>query len=445
METNQQLAIIKQQAAEVTKSSATIKTSIMDAIRDNSKSLEACVSFGEGLLAETANGMTDDLDTRIASYIKKGKATSKAMAERRKVVTQVFDMVKTGFTQMEKMLDAKSTDSIIYQLQKKRDDYAVWKLDQQRKAEAERQRLARIEAEKNRLSEEVKRICDDILNEQIHVAVSSIDSAFSLLTIDNASTVEKSIKSQPTELKIGAYLAKRKPSYSNELSDDDAKAVMNKAYSEVHAELEKQYTETVTKAIQEKVDLIPSKVKELIEQKHLEEERRRKEEEARKAAEEAKKIADEKARKEAEEKARIAAEEAKKAEEARKAHEEEVRKAEEAAAAERQKQLDEQRKANEQKRELEASKAKANDLFNLSTSEDTSVKAKVTRHIEVKNSDGFMEIIQFWWVHEGAKMSTEDLAKKLGFMVKAAEKVANKTGETIVSDNIAYVEDVKAK
>ena len=111
-----QLQTIVKQSAEVTKNVASIKTDITNAIQENNTSLQNCIKAGEGLLAQSGE-MTDELDAQIASFIKKASATKKAMTDRRKGVTQVFDMVKTGFTKMENLLDPKSEESVVYKLQ----------------------------------------------------------------------------------------------------------------------------------------------------------------------------------------------------------------------------------------------------------------------------------------------------------------------------------------
>jgi hypothetical protein len=50
-----------------------------------------------------------------------------------------------------------------------------------------------------------------------------------------------------------------------------------------------------------------------------------------------------------------------------------------------------------------------------------------------------------WWTYEGVKLSVDELGKKLGFMVKACEKLKNKDDVSIVDENVRYVEDVVAK
>ena len=75
----------------------------------------------------------------------------------------------------------------------------------------------------------------------------------------------------------------------------------------------------------------------------------------------------------------------------------------------------------------------------------TPVNAKVTKKIEVLDTQGYLTIIQLWWAAEGCIMSKADLAKKLKFAVTCAEKEANKNDNIIRSPYVKYVDDVKAK
>lgn len=425
-----QLQVIMKQSAEVTKNVASIKTDITNAIQENNTSLQNCIKAGEGLLAQSES-MTDELDSQIASFIKKASATKKAMTERRKGVTQVFDLVKTGFTKMENLLDSKSEDSIVYKLQKKRDEYAAYKLELQRKAEEERKRLARIEAAKTQLHDDVISICNQIVNEKTSEALDKLTSSFKLLTLDNIEAVKKSIFDVPTEIVIGTYLKDRKPSYSSEIPEEDARKIMNGAYKEVADSLAKSYGDSVTSARQDILDTFDSKIAELQEQKRLEDERK----EAERKAKEAKDAA-EKAEAEARAKA---------AEEEKKRKEAELKAAEDAAEKERQaKALEEQKKREEEER-LRKAQSQTQSLFDQTPTVSAPVKAKVSHHIEIDDPKGYIAIIQMWWAHEGSNMSLEDLAKKLGFMVKACEKLKNKEDVSVTDPNVHYVEDVVAK
>lgn len=453
-----QLTIITKQAADVTLKASSIKTDITTAITENNKSLQACIEAGESLLLQSEN-MTDELDAQIAAYIKKAATTKKTMEERRKGVTQVFDLIRSGFTRMEAFLDAKSEDSIINKLQKKRNDYAAYKLELQRKAEEERQRLARIEAAKTQLHNDVIAICNQIVTEKTQEAFNALSEKYRLMTLDNAEKVKKEITDFPTEIKIAEYLAARKPSVPQEVDPEEARQIMNAAYREVNTQLTQSYAESVASDKQSLLDIFDSKIAELQEQRRLEEERKRKEEEARKAEEERKRkeaelqaARDEEERKKreaelkaAEEERKRKEEEARKAEEERKQKEAELKAAEEAAERERQAKLDEDRKRLEEEERIRRASAQTQTLFDQAPTIEAPVKAKVTHHIEVDSQSGFTAIIQMWWTHEGSKLSIEELNKKLGFMVKACEKLKNKEDITVVDEHVRYVEDVTAK
>ena len=145
MADNTELALVESQTNNITREIATLKYDTELAVQENRKSYEACVKAGESLLSDIeVSGMNDSLDSQAADFIKKAKLTEKAMNEKRKGVTQVFDLVRKGFTAMENLISVKNENSVVARIQKKRDEYAAYKLEQQRKAEAERQRQERI-------------------------------------------------------------------------------------------------------------------------------------------------------------------------------------------------------------------------------------------------------------------------------------------------------------
>ena len=425
-----QIQVITKQAAEVTKNVSTIRGNIVNAINENNNSLQNCIAAGEDLLAQSET-MTDELDAQIASFIKKASATKKAMNERRKGVTQVFDLVKSGFTKMEGFLDSKSEESIVYKLQKKRDEYAAHKIELQRKEEEERKRKARIEAEKIQLHDDVISICNQIVNEKTSEALDRLSEKFRLMTLDNAEVVKKEIFEFSTEIKLGTYLAERKPSVPQELDPEEARKIMNAAYHEVNNQLTNSYADSVSSAKQDILDTFDSKIAELQEQKRLEEERK----EAERKAKEAKDAAEKKAAEEA----------AKKAEEEKKKREEELKAAEKAAEEDRQKKAEEEKKKREEEEKLRKANAQTQNLFDQTPSVAAPVKAKVSHHIEIDAPEGFLAIIQMWWAHEGSTLTVEELQKKLGFMVKTCEKLKNKDDVSVIDQNVRYVEDIVAK
>ncbi|MQM89509.1 hypothetical protein [Segatella copri] len=461
MAENTELQLVQQQANNITRQIATLKSDTENAVQANRKSYEACVQAGESLLSDiSASGMNDALDEKAAEFIKKAKLTEKAMTEKRKGVTQVFDIVRKGFTMMESLISAKNTDSVVYKIQEKRNEYAAYKLEQQRKAEQERLRQERIKEAKIKLKTDTIDTLNNLLTEHSSAAINSLNNTFSLLTLDNKDEVKKRITECSDVLDLGHLFVNNKPSYSSEIEENDAKDIMNGAYKEISASLLASYKQTVTATRDELLMKFDSKIAELLEIKKAEEERKRKEEEARKAAEEERKkqeeiqrIKDEEERKRKEAELKAAEEERKRkeaeaaaAEAERKAKEEAIRKADEAAKEEQQRKLAAEQEKRDAENAAQHATAQAQSLFAQTSVGNTSKqKIKVTKRLVVTDKNAWLDIIQQWWTIEGSFMSPDKLASKLEFMRKACEKHANNEEEYIVSPYIKYEDEVTAK
>ena len=461
MAENTELQLVQQQANNITRQIATLKSDTENAVQANRKSYEACVQAGESLLSDiSASGMNDALDEKAAEFIKKAKLTEKAMTEKRKGVTQVFDIVRKGFTMMESLISAKNTDSVVYKIQEKRNEYAAYKLEQQKKAEQERLRQERIKEAKIKLKTDTIDTLNNLLTEHSSAAINSLNNTFSLLTLDNKDEVKKRITECSDVLDLGHLFVNNKPSYSSEIEENDAKDIMNGAYKEISASLLASYKQTVTTTRDELLMKFDSKIAELLEIKKVEEERKRKEEEARKAAEEERKkqeeiqrIKDEEERKRKEAELKAAEEERKRkeaeaaaAEAERKAKEEAIRKADEAAKEEQQRKLAAEQEKRDAENAAQHATAQAQSLFAQTSVDNTSKqKIKVTKRLIVTDKNAWLDIIQQWWTIEGSSMSPDKLASKLEFMRKACEKHANNEEEYIVSPYIKYEDEVTAK
>lgn len=461
MAENTELQLVQQQANNITRQIATLKSDTENAVQANRKSYEACVQAGESLLSDiSASGMNDALDEKAAEFIKKAKLTEKAMTEKRKGVTQVFDIVRKGFTMMESLISAKNTDSVVYKIQEKRNEYAAYKLEQQRKAEQERLRQERIKEAKIKLKTDTIDTLNNLLTEHSSAAINSLNNTFSLLTLDNKDEVKKRITEYSDVLDLGHLFVNNKPSYSSEIEENDAKDIMNGAYKEVSASLLASFKQTVNSTRDELLMKFDSKIAELLEIKKAEEERKRKEEEARKAAEEERekqeeiqRIKDEEERKRKEAELKAAEEERKRkeaeaaaAEAERKAKEEAIRKADEAAKEEQQRKLAAEQEKRDAENAAQHATAQAQSLFAQTSVDNTSKqKIKVTKRLIVTDKNAWLDIIQQWWTIEGSSMSPDKLASKLEFMRKACEKHANNEEEYIVSPYIKYEDEVTAK
>ena len=484
-----ELQLVQQQTNNVTRQIATLKSDTENAVQANKKSYEACVQAGQSLLNDIeASGMNDALDEQAAEYVKRAKLTEKSMTENRKGITQVFDIVRKGFTMMENLISIKNTDSVVYKIQEKRNEYAACKLEQKRKAEQERLRQERIKEAKIKLKTDTIDVLNNLLTESSSSAINSLNDTFTLLTLDNKDEVKKRITEFSDILDLGHLFVANKPSCSSEVDENDAKDIMNGAYKEVSASLLASYKQTVNTTRDELLMKFDSKIAELLEIKEAEEERKRKEEEARKAEEERKRkeeearkaaeeerkkqeeiqrVKDEEERKrkeaelkaaEAERKAKEAelkaAEEERKRKEAeaaaaeaeRKAKEEAIRKADEAAKEEQQRKLAAEQEKRDAENAAQHATAQAQSLFaQTSVGETGKQKIKVTKRLVVTDKNAWLDIIQQWWTVEGSKMAPDKLASRLEFMRKACEKHANSEEEYIVSPYIKYEDEVTAK
>ena len=474
MAENTELQLVQQQANNITRQIATLKSDTENAVQANKKSYEACIHAGESLLSDiSASGMNDALDEKAAEFIKKAKLTEKAMTEKRKGVTQVFDIVRKGFTMMENLISAKNTDSVVYKIQEKRNEYAAYKLEQQKKAELERLCQERIKEAKIKLKTDTIDTLNNLLTEHSSTAINSLNSTFTLLTLDNKDEVKKRIEEFSDVLDLGHLFVNKKPSYSSAIEEDDAKEIMNGAYKEVSASLLSSYKQTVNATRDELLMKFDSKISELFEIKKAEEERKRKEEEARKAEEERKRK-EEEARKAAEEERKKqeeiqrikdeeerkrkeaelkAAEEERKRKEAeaaaleaeRMAKEEAVRKADEAAKEEQQRRLAAEQEKRDAENAAQHATAQAQSLFAQTSVSTNKQKVKVTKRLIVTDKNAWLDIIQQWWTIEGSQMAPDKLASKLEFMRKACEKHANSEEVYIVSPYIKYEDEITAK
>ena len=375
-----------------------IKTLTVNAITENQSSVEKALIFGENLYKEVSNGMDEDKDAKIKKYIGNVNATIKAMNERRRPATQLFDRIKKGFTTLENALSVKDETTVVYKLQKIRDDYAAEKI---RKAEEERKRIAREQLFLSTIENyksEYKNAITDAGSRAIEATIAHINSVFSSITLDNIVEKENELRlCYGLSFDTKSILPPERPAILDELTIRKAASL---ASDESLDSIKQQFQSEIKDLLDDLLLKIPSKKQEL-------------EKIAKQSEEEAKKAKEELARRDAEEAARKELE----------------RKAEE----DKKKQAD----------ALAANKAEISSLFDAASTAPATT-AKITKKIEVLDAKGFLNIIQLWWMGEGANMTIEELSKKLKFAVTYAEKQANKDN-LIESPYINYVDDVKAK
>ena len=360
---------------------------------DNRTSHDRCLAACQQLLATIQqNGMTDELDQQAASYIDKSRRTFKVMNERRSPVTKLFDEVRTAFTSLENDIDPTRRDTVPYQLQQLRNQYAAKKhaeqLERQRK-EAERQRK---EAELNKYKSDVE--ADLRAKCSVHL-MSYLESLINLdaaITLDNFKESEEKIKNTDTNLSTSFIDSLHSTiSLPFSLTSQEAASIEATIKENIISRFKDHYTSNVIAKRDYIIDRLPSKHHEL-------------ETLANANKEEAERIKTEKAERERKE-------------------------------AEALKQA-----------ELKKQQQSMQDLFaGQATVEGYAPKSKVTKKIHLLNSEGILPILSMWFTKEGATLSPEELAKKFKFAITYCEKLANKEGVTLDDENIEYIDEVKAK
>ena len=88
-------------------------------------------------------------------------------------------------------------------------------------------------------------------------------------------------------------------------------------------------------------------------------------------------------------------------------------------------------------------------LFGMARLQKTGYQPKtaVRKRIVALAPEAFLQIVGFWWSHEGQNLSVEELGKIFKKMVTFCDKAANdKDNPVFLEDaNIAYQDEVKAK
>ena len=98
------------------------------AFKENSVSHDRCLQFGQELLNRVnTEGMSDELDQEIATFIERAKKTLKKMNGKRSAVTQLFDNIRSVYTKLENEVDPAKKGTVAAQLQEHRNKYAAKK------------------------------------------------------------------------------------------------------------------------------------------------------------------------------------------------------------------------------------------------------------------------------------------------------------------------------
>lgn len=404
MAENTQL-VIRQSDIEV------IGQSLPTAYDESVKSHNRCIAAGQQYLAILAKeGMTDELDQKIAAYIKASSATVKKINDLRSPATKLFDQFKKVFTTMEGDIDPGKSGSIPYQLQQARNQYAAKKREEEERRRAEELRRQQYEQAKAKYRGDVEEEYLRLFDNHNTTVINELTSNFMRVSLEN---YEKAL----------AYFK----GFKSVLAEDWDKDIRSTVLSPInipHEELDAiraevrthlmdsrfrdQFTYTVGDTVDDILSKLPSKKKEL------------------------EKIAAE---------AASAAEAEKKAEALRQKEMEEARRKE----AERRAAQESEQRA----RESEKAIAEAGSLFDNAAAVGAPVyvpKTSVKKKINLLDKEGIGPIIGLWLADVGPSLSIEEICKEFKKQITYAEKKANSANPSYIeSEFVEYVDDVKAK
>lgn len=407
-----------------------------EALLLNQDTVNKAVTVCENLLKEIEEkGMTDELDAYCNKVQLRLKEVLSEVTDRRKPLTQTFDLVKKTFTELEAKIDPAKPDSVYTKIQAHRNALATKKAKERAEAEERQRRKLAEDQERDRLSTEAELQIRNGFIADLTEAKGLLQETFNALTLENFEELSDKVYNWTT-----IYLASEYDSIDVKLrklylTEPELEEIIEKARAGKFEAYSAEYAAAIAKEKQLMIDQLPGK------KAYLEAEARAKkelEEKRRKAQEEQ----DEAARIKAEEDARKAEAEAKRLEEEKLRREEEKRIAD----------------AEEARRLEEEAKKKAEADHAIKTSQtlfDNELELKVNApepavvesyEIEVKSAAGYLQIVSYYFTHKGSKEGVEDLEKRtLGQMKKFAETNFKKDGPKIDSPLIEYKPVYKVK
>lgn len=382
---------------------ATIVKAGPQSYQTNALSCQRCAEAGQQLLDEIErNGMSDELDKRLAAYIEKTRKTVKAMNERRSPVTKLFDQVRSEFTILENTIDPTKKDTVPFRIAQYRNAYAA-----QKREEEERRRQAELAAQEAIKAKESYRAAVEedyrrVFNTLVTTSINELTKLNTDVTLDNYTAIFDTVTGYQSKLPAEwCPLSGVRLPYN--ISLEEGKAIRKEVFGKLLPSFEEQFVFEVDEYRREILDKLPSKKIEL-------------ERMAEADAAEAARLKAEMAQREAEEAAR---------------KEQERQKAEAEA---------------QQKAELDKANAEMSGLFGVVKAEQVyTPKSKVSKKIKVNDPGAFLNIVSMWWQREGCTLSVDDLSKIFKKQLTFCEKLATKEDIFVEAAGLEYYDDVKAQ
>lgn len=375
----------------------------------NIQSHDRCLAAAQSLLDRIqATGMTDELDQEAASFLTKTKVTVKKMNEQRSHVTKLFDTIRGEFTRLESELDDKG-QTLPAQIKAHRDAYARKKHEEAERRRREEQQRQALQMAKESYTADVEAEFRKNVSDEIVSRYNRMTEAFQRCTLDNIDLLEKELRESVCVLH---------PDYFTSMTcrthvpaafygyPDLAPEIRWHVLGAIEPQLREQFTFEMKSNVQSILDLIPSKRAELQRMATLD----------------------------AEAKAKA---------------EEQMRQREAEMARQREEQQRKAAEAERVKAETAKQQAQLGGLFDQAAAAMPTYQPKtsIKKRIVVDNPQGFLAVLNMWWMGEGCTLTVEELTKKFKTMLTYCEKMANDKIDPQFIDNpyVRYEDEVKAK
>lgn len=391
--------------------------------------------------AEAKRSALAEVDALSNQFLVKCNQVKTTLQENRKPATALMDTFKELFTIEENKLDIKKSAGPA-KIQEYRNNYAKWRMEEQKRIDKEAEDRVNLQKERADINAEYKKSISTWLLNFLSAKKMSLATSFNSITLDNYEEKKTNLAKMPTTFPIEKLALIRPNVIKRYHTEEEVEAIWNDVVSGYDLEgFYSQYQKEIEAAKKKMIDELPSKKQELDEaeaaRKREEDARIRRQAEIDKAKGDAEK---DRLRLKAEQEEKEAAREKLRLETEQLNREIEERKklADEAEQA---------KKDAEDKAELERAAQTAAAQFDQIT--ETAVlgsqpAAKMVFVITILHPAGMIELIQFWYTREGAKLSIEDLEKKTFKQIKTFCEKAAKEGEMIESKFLRYTEDAKA-
>lgn len=429
-----------------------------DILIKNRTRSDKAVAIGKKIVSEWAEAInmpdSDEkvialaaLDDRSNKYLINCAAAWKQMGDDRKAVTNVMDTIKSMFTDAEAKVD-KVKQSEAATVQSYRNKYVKWKSDRDRLIAKEAEDKANKAREEVDIRANIKGHIQTALATMLSAKKMSVTKTFNEITLENFLQKEEGLRGMSVSLPKESIVTPRLVLFGYAYHDKGEleSMVIGTSAGYDFEPFQAQYKDEMETLRQQLIDRLPSKKQELEAFDALLKKQQKEEDERNRLIEESN--GKERARLEQEKKLKDAQDDYD-----RKRLEDErlIREASERKALQEEEDKSKQQIADTI--ELDKAGGHANVLFEQVTNTAAlNVSAPATKTgfvINVKHQAGWMQIFNYWYTEEGAKMALDDFEKKTlrqmkTFCENAAKDTKDKKGTKIETPFLEYVEDIKA-